>query len=110
MKKITTNQKIKIDLFNPAGVKKPIEIPENVIHITFHYDTAERYSEVLIQNIYSLLSDCIGAEKLRELRHSGVGFNMVIRFNSKSFDRYLEVTTGEIKMANPATGGKHDRL
>lgn len=104
------NNVIKIDLFNPAGVKKPIEIPENVIHITFHYDTAERYSEVLIQNIYSLLSDCIGADKIRELRHSGVGFNMVIRFNSKSFDRYLEVTTGEIKMANPATGGKHDRL
>ena len=110
MKKTITNQKIKIDLFNPAGVKKPIELPENVIHITFHYDTAERYSEVLIQNIYSLLSDCIGADKIRELRHSGVGFNMVIRFNSKSFDRYLEVTMGEIRMANPATGGKHDRL
>lgn len=110
MKKTTTNQKIKIDLFNPAAVKKPIDLPENVIHITFHYDTAERYSEVLIQNIYSLLSDCIGAVKLRDMRHSGVGFNMVIRFNSKSFDRYLEVVTGEIRMANPATGGKHDRL
>lgn len=107
---MTKNNVIKIDLFNPAAVKKPIELPENVTHINFFYDTAERYSEVLIQNIYSLLSDCIGAEKLRELRHSGVGFNMVIRFNSKSFDRYLEVTTGEIKMANPATGGKHDRL
>ena len=88
MKKLTNNQNIKIDLFNPSAVKKPIELPENVTHINFFYDTAERYSAVLIQNIYSLLSDLIGAEKLREF----------IRFNSEKFDRYLEITTG----------GKHD--
>ena len=103
-----TNQKIKIDLFNPAVVKKPIDIHNDVIHVNFFYDTAERYSDVLIQNIYSLLSDLIGAEKLRELRRSGVGFNVAIRFKSESFDRYLEIITGEKRMANPATGGKHD--